>query len=52
MASVPHSHLPYGSTGSGHYGHWLAAQDAHNIALVKDQIFKAVGQYISSVYPP
>ncbi|KAL8564943.1 hypothetical protein ACOMHN_019846 [Nucella lapillus] len=42
MASVPHSHLPYGKPGSGHYGNWLGTQDAHNIAFVTDQIFKAV----------
>lgn len=42
MTSVPHSNLPYGESGSGHYGEWLGAQDAHNIALVKEQIFRAV----------
>ncbi|KAK7092819.1 uncharacterized protein [Littorina saxatilis] len=42
MTSVPHSHIPYGESGSGHYGNWLATQDADNIAIVKDQIFKAV----------
>ncbi|KAK7482478.1 hypothetical protein BaRGS_00026295 [Batillaria attramentaria] len=43
MTSVPHSHIPYGESGSGHYGNWLARQDAANIAIVKDQILKAVG---------
>ena len=44
MTSVPHSHIPYGESGSGHYGDWLASQDADNIAIVKDKIFKAVGK--------
>ncbi|KAK7482477.1 hypothetical protein BaRGS_00026294, partial [Batillaria attramentaria] len=43
MTSVPHSHIPYGESGSGHYGNWLARQEAANIAAVKDQIMKAVG---------
>ena len=45
MTSAPHSHIPYGESGSGHYGDWLATQDADNIAFVKDQIFKAVGKF-------
>ena len=45
MTAKPHSHLPYGETGSGHYGNFLAAQDMQHNELMMDHILKCIGKF-------